>query len=335
MLSLWQASAFIVLLIACANIANLLLARAVERRRETAVRIALGAGRGRIVNELLTESVLLALIAVPPALGFAWLSLYAIRVSMPANIMRFVPGFELLGPDLRLVGFTIALALLTGCAFGLLPALQAARSSVSETLKEGGRTMTGRQLLRRGLVVGEIAVALPLLVAAGLGVLGARRFLTGPQGYDPDGLLTMKLILPERTYGDDASRSRFVSNALDAIHGIAGVEQAAIINNMPTSSSNAARAIEIDGHPAPDPKNLPSVDFRTQTPEYFSALRIPIERGRDFTAADREDAAPVVIVSQSMARKFWPNEDPIGRRMRVHGEPWLTVVGIAGDVIHD
>jgi putative ABC transport system permease protein len=334
MFSLWQASAAIVLLIACANIANLLLARAAERRHETGVRLALGASRGRIIRESLTESALLALIAVPPALGFAWLSLYAIRVSMPANILRFVPGFESLGPDLRLVGFTIAVALLTACLFGLLPAFQAARFSVAETLKEGGRTSTGRQRLRRAIVVLEMSIALPLLVAAGLGVLGTRRFLTGPQGYDPDGLLTMKLVLPDRVYPDDASRRQFVANAIDGLQTIAGAEQVAAINNMPTSGSNDSRTIEIEGHPAADSTNLPSVDFRAATPTYFSTLRIPILRGRSFTSGDREATAPVVIVSESMARKFWPNEEPIGRRMRVRNGPWLTVVGVSGDVIH-
>jgi len=335
MLSLWQASAVIVLLIACANIANLLLARAAERRHETGVRLALGASRGRIVRESLTESALLALIAVPPALGFAWLSLYAIRVSMPANIVRFVPGFESLGPDVRLVSFTVGIALVTACVFGLLPALQAAGSSVTETLKQGGRTSTGRQGLRRAIVVAEISIALPLLVAAGLGVLGTRRFLTGPQGYDPDGVLTMKVVLPERVYPDDASRRQFVVNAIDALHSIAGVEQAAAINNMPTSGANSSRTIEIEGHPAPNSSSPPSVDFRNPSAEYFSTLRIPILRGRNFTSADREDAAPVAIISDSMARKFWPNEEPIGRRLRVVKGPWLTVVGVSGDVIHD
>jgi putative ABC transport system permease protein len=335
LLSLWQASAFVVLLIACANIANLMLARAAERRREIAVRIALGAGRGRIIRELLTESLLLALIAVPPALGFAWISLRAIRVTMPANIMRFVPGFESLGPDMRLLGFTIGLAILTACLFGLLPAVQASRSQVSEALKEGGRSHTGRQLLRRGIVMAEIAIALPLLVAAGLGVIGTNRFLNGPQGYDPDGVLTMKLVLPDRTYHDEVSQRRFVERAMDGIAAVPGVEHAAIINNPPASGSNSARAIEIDGRPAPDPKNPSIVDNRAATLDYFSVMRIPIARGRGFTAADREGAAPVVIVSESMAKKYWPGEDPIGRRMKIAKGDWITVVGVCGDVIQD
>ena len=335
MLSLWQASAFVVLLIACANIANLMLARAAERRRETAVRFALGASRGRVVRELLTESTLLALIAVPPALGFAWICLHFMRISMPARILKFVPGFETLGPDLRLVAFTIGLALLTGCIFGVLPALQAARSKVSESLKEGGRTTTGRQLLRRGIVVAEMAIALPLLVAAGLGVLGTNRFLNGPQGYDPDGMLTMKLVLPERTYPDDAARRRFVDRAIEAAASVPGVEGAAAVNSPPADGSNSSRPIEIDGHPSPDPRNPPAVDNRTVTPDYFRVMRIPIQRGRGFTAGDRDGASPVVIVSESMARKYWPGEDPIGRRLRVRTDPPVTVVGICGDIIHD
>ena len=334
-LSLWQVSAFVVLLIACANIANLLLARAGERRRETAVRLAIGAGRGDIVRELLTESTLLALVSVPGAIGFAWVSLYALRSTMPANIIRFVPGFESLGPDFRLVGFTIGLALLTAIVFGLLPALQAGRARVADTLKEGGRTATGRQLLRRTLVVAEIAIALPLLVAAGLGALGTRQFLSGPQGYDPDGVLTMKLVLPDRAYPDAASQRLFVDKALAAIQPIAGVGTVSIVNNPPASGGAATRRVDIDGHPAVDPTRLPSVDMRAVTPGYFSTMRIPIVRGRDFTTADREANAPVAIVSESMARKFWPNEDPIGRRLRTPVEGTMTVVGICGDIIHD
>jgi putative ABC transport system permease protein len=236
---------------------------------------------------------------------------------------------------LGLVSFTVGTALLTAGVFGLLPALQAAGSSVTDTLKEGGRTSTGRQRLRRAIVVAEISIALPLLVAAGLGVIGTSRFLTGPQGYDPDGLLTMKLILSDREYPDAAARRQFVADAIDRLRGIAGVTSAAAINNMPTSASNSSRTIEIEGHPAPDVNNLPSVDFRAATSAYFSTIGIPVRRGRAFTSADSEDGQPVVIVSESMARKFWPDEDPLGRRVRVRNGPWMTVVGVSGDVIHD
>jgi len=335
LLSMWQASAFIVLLIACANIANLLLARAAERRRDIAVRLALGASRPRVVRELLTESVLLGAVAVPPAIGFAWLGLYLMRAAMPANIIRFVPGWESLGPDFRLLAFTLALALLTAGIFGILPALQASRSNVSDALKEGGRSATGRQFLRRAIVVAEIAIALPLLVAAGLGVLGTNRFLNGPQGYNPDGMLLMKVVLPDRTYPDDTTRRRFVERALGEIGAVAGVTQAAIVNNPPATGSNASRTIEIDGHPAADPKNLPDVEFRVMTPGYFTAMQLPMIRGRAFTDGDREGTAPIGIVSESLSRKYWPGEDPIGRRVRLGGKDWVTVVGICGDVIQD
>jgi putative ABC transport system permease protein len=342
LLSLWQASAFVVLLVACANIANLMLARAAERRRETAVRLALGASRARVVRELLTESVLLSLLAVPPALGFAWICLYLMRISMPARILRFVPGFETLGPDLPLLGFTLALALLTACIFGILPALQAARSKVSDALKEGGRTATGRQLLRRGIVVAQMSIALPLLVAAGLGVMGTNRLLNGPQGYNPDGLLTMKLLLPDRTYPDDAARRRFVERSLDAVAAVPGVERVTVVNALPGGGSNSSVAIEIDGRPMADPRDLPTVDNRVVSSGHFETMEIPMKYGRGFGRSDREGSADVAIVSESMAARYWPGEDPIGRRLRIrsgplrgHAWPWLTVVGVSGDIIQD
>ena len=335
LLALWQASAFVVLLIACANIANLLLARASERRREMAVRLALGASRGRVVRELLTESALLALVAVPPALGFAAVVLRLMRAHMPPRIMRFVPGFESLGVDFKLFGFTMALALLTACIFGVLPALRAARSQVAESLKEGGRTATGRQLLRRGIVVAEMSIALPLLVAAGLGVIGSAKFLNGPQGYDPDGVLTAKLILPDRNYPDDAARRRFVERALDELATVPGIEKVAAVNNAPGSGGNSSKPIEIDGHPAADPRTLPIVDDRVATADFFTVMRIPIRRGRGFTTADREGTAPVAIISESLATKYWPGEEPIGRRLRIEDGAWMTVVGVCGDIIQD
>ncbi len=335
LIGLWQASAVIVLLIACANIANLQLARATERRRETGVRLALGASRGRILRELLTESLALAAVSIPFAVAFAWLFLYVMRAGMPSNIIRFVPGWESLGPDVRLLGFTIVLAIGTACIFGALPAIQAARSHVVETLKDGGRTSTGRQLLRRAIVVVEMTIALPLLVAAGLGVIGTNRFLNGPQGYNPDGVLAMKLVLPDRAYPDDAARRTFVTRALDAISTVPAVRQIGIANNAPATGSNSSRTIEIDGHPASNPNNPPDVGNLIVTPQYFATMQIPIARGRGFTDADRVGNAPVAIVSESMARKYWPGEDPIGRRLRVTKGPWMTVVGICGDVIHD
>jgi putative ABC transport system permease protein len=257
------------------------------------------------------------------------------RAGMPANIVRFLPGWESLGPDFRLLGLTIGLAILTACVLGALPAIQAARSQVVETLKEGGRTSTGRHLLRRFIVVVEMTIALPLLVAAGLGVLGTNRLLNGPQGYNPTGVLTMKLVLPDRAYPDDATRRVFVTRALDAAARVPGVQQAGIANITPATGSNSRRTIEIDGHPAPDPQHAPEVNNVVVTPQYFATMQIPVARGRAFRDSDRKDAAPVAIVSQSMAARYWPGEDPVGRRLRLKEGPWMTVVGICGDIIQD
>ena len=336
-LSLWQASAGFVLLIACANVGSLLLARGAERQREMAVRLAIGASRGRVVRELLIESGLLALAAVPAALTVAWFGLKLIVAYMPAKIARFVAGWHSMDVDLRLIGFTSALAILTALIFGLIPALQASRPRLSETLKEGGRSATAggaRLRLRRGLVIGEIALALPLLVAAALSVLTVHRFLNGPQGFNPEGVLTMRLLLPAARYPEGGDRARFASEVVDRLRTVPGVTGAAAINIMPASDSNSGRSIEIDGVPNPDPQNPPSVDYRAATPGVFEALQIPIRAGRGITDADREDTQPVAVVSESLARRHWPNADPLGKRIKFSTGPWITVVGVSGDHIH-
>jgi len=336
-LSMWQASAFFVLLIACANVASLLLARGAERNREMAIRLAIGASRGRVVRELLLESIVLALIAVPAALAVAWVSLKLVVGYMPAKIVKYVAGWNQMDVDVRLVGFTAGLALLTAIVFGLVPALQASRSRMSEALKDGARGATAgasRLRLRRGLVVGEIALALPLLVAATLSVLTVRQFLNGPQGFNPDGLLTMRLQLPDARYKKPETQSRFAHDVVERLRALPGVQTAAAINVMPASDNNWGRSIEIDGKPNPDPSTPPSVDYRAATPDFLAALQTPIKSGRTFTELDREDTQPVVIVNEALARKYWPNENPVGKRMRIDKEPWMTVVGTCGDHIH-
>ncbi len=337
-LAMWQASAAFVLLIACANVASLLLARGAERQREMAVRLAIGASRARVVRELLIESSILALAAVPGALVVAWLSLKLIVGYMPARIARFVAGWHHMDVDVRLIVFTCGLAVVTVVVFGLIPAIQATRPRLAETLKEGGRSATpggARLRLRRGLVIGEMALALPLLVAAALSVLTVDRFLNGPQGFNPDGLLTMRLILPDARYPDGRARATFAHDTAARLRTIPGVESAAAVNVMPAGNNNSGRSIEIDGVPNPDPSNPPSADFRTATPELFAAMQIPIRTGRGFTDADRADTQPIVIVNDAFARRHWPNADPIGKRMRTGTDPWMTVVGVCGDHIHD
>jgi putative ABC transport system permease protein len=336
-LSMWQASACFVLLIACGNVASLLLARGAERQRELAVRLAIGASRARVVRELLIESAMLALAAVPAALAVTWASLKLIQAYMPAKIARFVAGWHQMDVDVRLLAFTTGLAIVTAILFGLVPALQASRPRLAETLKEGGRSSTAggsRLRLRRGLVVAEMALALPLLVAAALSILTVHRFLNGPQGFNPDGLLTMRLLLPDARYPAGDARARFAASVVERLRGTPGVDTAAAINVMPSADNNSGRSIEIDGSPNPDPANAPSVDYRTATPDLFAALQIPIRAGRAFTDGDREDTQPVAIVSESLARRHWPNADPLGKRIKFATGPWMTVVGVAGDHIH-
>ena len=336
-LSMWQASAVFVLLIACANVASLLLARGAERQREMAIRLAIGASRMRVAREILLESGILALASVPAGLAVAWVSLKLIQGYMPAKIARFVAGWQQMDVDLRLVGFTAALALAAALVFGLVPAIQASRSRMFEALKDGARGTTGgasRLRLRRGLVVGEMALALPLLVASALSVLTVHQFLNGPQGFNPDGLLTMRLQLPDARYSTPESQSTFAGDVVERLRALPAVESAAAINVMPASDNNWGRSIEIDGKPNPDPANPPGVDYRVATPDLFAALQTPILSGRGFTDADREGTQPVAIVTQSLASRYWPGENPIGKRLRIRTDPWMTVVGVSGDHIH-
>jgi putative ABC transport system permease protein len=335
-LMLWQASAAFVLLIACANIANLLLARGAERQRDLAVRLALGASRARLVRQMLSESTLLALVSIPLAMVVASGSLHAIKVSMPARILRFVPGWDTMGVDGRLFLFTALLAIAAAVVFGVVPALQAAGPRVAEALKDGGRSATaGRQRFRRGLVVAEIALSLPLLVAAALSSVGANRFLNGPQGYDADGVLAMRAALPDVRYEQPEPRRQFVDSVLQRLSALPGVQSAAATNVAPAGTGNSSRAIEIEGRPNPDRANPPLVDFRATTPSYFETMRIPIRSGRAFSQADRASTQNVAIVTEAAASRYFPGTDPIGKRLRLGDGPWLNVVGVAGDVVQD
>jgi putative ABC transport system permease protein len=336
-LSLWQAAGLFVLLIACSNIANLLLARGAERGREIAIRLALGSSRTRIVRGSFLESGLLALAAIPLALVIASAFLRLMHAFMPGRIVRFIAGWERLGVDARLIGVTMAIGAIATLACGTLPALQMARGHLSDALKADGRTGAGaqRQRLRRGLVIAEIALALPLLVAAMLSISTVTRYLTGWQGYDPGHVLTLRMVLPDARYPDADSQRRFVAASLDAIKAAPGVEDVTIANVLPAEDVNSVRRIEIDGQPPADPANAPGVDYRSVSPSYFAVLRTPILAGRGFALTDQAASEQVAIVSQSMARKFWPHGDAIGSRVRISNGKWATVVGMCGDVIHD
>jgi putative ABC transport system permease protein len=338
-LAVWQASALLVLLIACVNVSNLMLARGEERRAELAVRVALGAGRGRVVRQLVTEGLLLATVAAALSLPLTALATREIRRHLPADLIRFIPGWRGIDVDARTLLFAGLLAALAAMVFSLWPALRAARPDLVSSLREGGRggsVDSRRQLGRSVLVVLEVACALALLVGAGVAVRGAVRLLDGPQGYDPDRLLTLELALPEKRYGSEAARRAFVRELDQRLAELPGVAAVAAANVLPARGSNSSRYVVPEGEVPADPSRLPSADARTVSPGYFAALGIPLLAGRGLTAEDDETAPAVAVVSQSMARRFWPGADPIGRRFRVGGVdgPLVSVVGVCGDVIH-
>jgi putative ABC transport system permease protein len=335
-LALWQAAGLFVLLIACANIANLLLARVAEREREIAIRLALGSSRGRVVRESFVESAMLVALSIAPSLAVASASLRVMHALMPARIVRFIAGWDRLGLSGSTITATLGCAAAAAVVFGVLPALHLARAGVSDALKSDGRAGAGpgRQRVRRALVVAEIALALPLLVAATLSISTVTKFLTSWQGYDPNNVLTIRVILPEARYADADSRARFASGALDRLAAIPGVGDVAVGNVLPAIDSNAVRAIEVDGQPMSDRSKAPRVDYRAISPQYFAVLHMPVLTGRAFTIGDQKTSEPVAIVSESMARKFWPS-GALGRRLRVADGAWMRVVGVCGDVVHD
>ncbi len=339
LLVIWQAAAALVLLIACVNVANLVLARGAERRRELALRFTLGAGRGRIVAQLVTEGLVAAACAVALSYPLVALATRALRDNMPAEIARFVPGWQQLGADWRTLAFSAVLATLATVAFSLVPALRVSRPDLNDTLRDGGRAATAgvaRQRGRNVLVVAQLAAALVLVATAGLAVRSAARLLRGPQGYRPDGLLTFEVSLSEKRYADAERRRAFARNALARLETLPGVTRAALTNALPAHGHFTSRAVEIDGQPLPPGDEAPRVDARWVSHDYLATLGQPLLQGRDLRAGDDESAPAVALVSRSMAQRFWPGQDPLGRRFRVAGsnDAWLTVVGVCGDVVH-
>jgi putative ABC transport system permease protein len=322
-----------VLLIACANVANLLLARAASRQKEIAVRSALGAGRGRVVRQLLTESVLLALAGGTLGLAVAAAGMSALRAVLPDR----APRVGEVALDGTVLAFTFLVALGTGILFGLLPALQTARVDSAQTLKEGGRGGSGgpgRQRLRSFLIVSEVSLALVLLVGAGLLVKSFLRVLGADPGFEPEGTLTLTVSLPPSSYDEPAKRAAFFDRVLEGLEGIPGVRAygstAPLLGHWQTSFT-------VEGQPEALPGQAPSTDITRVSPGLVRAMGMRLVRGRDFTARDREGRPLVCIVDETMAATYWPGEDPLGRRLRLgsgkdNDKPWLTVVGVVAHV---
>jgi predicted permease len=324
-----------VLLIACANVANLQLARADVRRREVAVRTALGAGRGHIVAQLLTESVLLSAAAALAGLAVAWGGLQIVMTLRPANL----PRLDETSVDGTVLFFTAVLAIITGVVFGLLPALQLSRPDVTSVLKDGGRSGTAgrsRQLARRGLVVVQLASSVVLALGAGLLIRSLIELNRIDPGFDASNVLTAQLQVPATDYPQPADVVRFHRQAIERVKQISGVRAAGSARVLPLARTIGDWSIKIEGRPYV-PEENPNADFQAVTPGYFEAMGMKLVRGRFLTEADREDAMPAVVINETMALRYWPNQDAIGRQfmMGTDDKPWLTIVGLVGRVRHN
>jgi putative ABC transport system permease protein len=340
-LAIWQAGAMLVLLIACVNAANLVVARGAERQRELALRLALGSGRGRIVRQLLTEGVVAALAAVALSLPLTALGAYVVRVNMPGELLRFVAGWERIGLDWRTAGFSAGLAIVASALFSAWPALRAARADPNDALRDGGRAVTAGGRRQRGrdvLVVVQFAAAMALVATAVLSLRGALTLVDGPQGYDPAGAIAFDLELPEKAYADPARIRAFVRDTTERLRATPGVLDVGVVNVLPARWTSRTRGIEVEGRPLQTEAEPPQADARWIEPGYFGVMRVPLLRGRAIEERDDGQAPRAAVVSRSMAEGFWPGEDPLGRRFRAvtkEGDaPWLTVVGVSGDVVH-
>jgi putative ABC transport system permease protein len=325
-----------VLLIACVNVANLLLARATARQKEIAIRAALGANRGRIFRQLLTESLLLGLISGAIGLVLAMWGMQLLLAAIPIDI-PFWMKFDL---DGRVLGFTAACSLLTGFVFGTAPALDASTPDLNETLKEGGRSGAGggRHRLRSLLVVSEIALSLVLLVGAGLMMRSFISLQNVNAGINPEGVLTMNISLPGSKYRAPEKRIAFFNQLLERVRSIPGVQSAGTISGLPLAGNNWGRSLTVEGFPVLSVGEAPSINHCVVSPNYFNAMGITILKGRDFDERDTRDSQKVTIIDERLAREYWPDADPLGKRIRFgppeDNEPWHTIVGVVAEVKH-
>jgi putative ABC transport system permease protein len=324
----------LVLLIASVNVANLMLVRSAARMKEISIRAALGASRVRIIRQLLTESLLLAL-----AGGLLGLLLASWGGDLLLKIApEGIPRLDRIGIDGSALGWTALVSLLTGVLFGLAPAWQSSRLSLNEALKEGGRSVTesrGKRRSRDLLVISELALAVVLLIGAGLLVKSLWRLQRVDSGVNTERILTMQLALRGQRYADRQQVAAFYQRLLERIQALPGVREAAASNSLPPDSTEFSDDFTIEGRPAVPNQPPPIAYMILVSPEYFRAFNIPLRRGRYFNAADTRDAPQVAIISETTARQFFPNEDPIGKRVNTSnvGQPsWWQIVGVVGDV---
>lgn len=324
-----------VLLIACANVASLMLTRSISRQKEVAIRAALGASRWRVVRQLLTESVLLSLAGGVAGLLIAYWGVDALVAALPDNQINSLPFLRSLHIDARILGFSFALSVLTGVVFGLAPALQSSRVDLNEVLKEGGRASSGgsRQRLRSVLVMTEIALAVVLLVGAGLMMKSMLRLLQTNVGFNADNVLTMTVALPPSKYTEANRQVSFHDQLKERIQALPGVSGTGTVNILPLQGGNTTRFL-VEGDPIPPPGQETEANFRIVDETYFQTLGIPLMAGRMFDERDKPDAPGVVIIGKTVADRIFAGRDPIGRRINYAsfpGPPDL-IVGVVGDV---
>jgi predicted permease len=321
-----------VLLIACANVANLMMARASARQKEIAVRTALGASGRRIARQLLTESVMIALVGGGFGLALALLGVKTLVAFGPTNL----PRVTTISLDGRILLFTLVLSVLTGVLFGLAPVLQTLKGNFNDSLKEGGRGSTagkGRSRARRLLVVSEVALALMLLVGGGLMVRSFARLLTVDPGFNPGHLLTMTVSLAGSEHSTATKRVAFFDQLLERLDSLPGVQSASAINHLPLGGDVWTVPFTIQGRPAPLPGVKQGAVYRIIRPNYFRTMNATLLKGRDFTARDNESAPGVVIINQAFASRYWPTEDPLGKRIFTTDETTpREIVGIVKDL---
>ena len=324
----------LVLLISCANVSALLLGRAMRRESEFAIRDALGAGRGRILRQLLTESVLLGLLGGAAGVLLAWAGVKGLLALGPDNL----PRLQAIRINGLVLGFTAAISVASGLLFGLLPAFAALRPNRFSSLRPGGRlTAThSKRFARAVLVTGEIAMAVMLLAGAGLLLRSLEKLVSVNPGFEPDGLLTLEVQTTGTRYTENAPVWAFFERALAEVRAVPGVASAGWTSQLPLGGNFDQWGIQIEGKLLANPELAPSADRYAVSPGYLESMRIPLRRGRSLAASDDANAPPVVLINETFARLSWPGEDPLGKRVQLGGpdRPWRTIVGITGDVHH-
>ena len=327
-----------VLLIACANVANLLLSRAASRQREVAVRAALGAGRGRLVRQFLTESILLSLCGGALGLILAIWGVSLLVSLAPSDI----PRLNEIRLDPIAIAFTLIISLFTGLLFGLAPALHASRTNLGDSLKDGGRGSTdsaARHLFRKGLIVAEFALTMVLLIGAGLMVKSFVRLQEVKPGFETGNRLSMRIALPASKYPDFIKQTAFFQEITSRLSSRPGIESVGAISALPLSGFTNDRTFRIEGRPDVPGQPTPDEEIRFVSPAYFSTMGIPVLKGRAFTERDNADATRVVVINQALQARYWPDEDAIGKRITYNGKDgsptWWEIVGVVGNIKHD